>query len=232
MHVDVHPGPRGHTHLDLRYHLTAPPVDPAPPTGESPDVAWFSWPQAIAIAEPGLEGVLRAYQPGTPTIRPALVADAAGCARVYVRSKAFGIAEVPEPHTESEIAAWIADTAIPEMQVWVADLDGVVVGQIMLAPRLAAITSTSTHRGWVAGWVISSWHLLDSGNPMACNCGRSRATPERVVSTNATVSSRSSSPTGKATRNAGPTCATRLASPVVTSAKPAVTHTYRGTRRR
>ena len=134
MHVDVHPGPRGHTHLDLRYHLAAPPVDPAPSTGESPDVAWFSWPQAIALAEPGLEGVLRAYQPGTPTIRPALVADAAGCARVYVRSKAFGLADVPEPHTEPEIAAWIAEQAIPEMQVWVADLDGVVVGQIMLAP--------------------------------------------------------------------------------------------------
>lgn len=134
LHVDVHPGPRGHTHLDLRYHLTAPPVAPAPPRGESPDVRWFSWSQAIAMAEPGLEGVLRAVQPGSPTIRPAVVADAAGCARVYVRSKAFALAEVPEPHSEPEIARWIADEAIPGMEVWVADLDGVVVGQIMLAP--------------------------------------------------------------------------------------------------
>jgi GNAT superfamily N-acetyltransferase len=63
-----------------------------------------------------------------------VVSDAAACAHVYVRSKAFALAEVPEPHTEAEIIAWIADRAIPEMQVWVADLDGVVVGQIMLAP--------------------------------------------------------------------------------------------------
>ena len=133
-HVDVHLGGRGHTHLDLRYLMTAPPVVPAPPTGESPDVRWFSWSQAIAMADPGLEGALRATQPGTPIIRPAAVADAPGCARVYLRSKAFGLPEVPEPHNETEIVRWIAERAIPEMEVWVADLDGVVVGQIMLAP--------------------------------------------------------------------------------------------------
>jgi 8-oxo-dGTP pyrophosphatase MutT (NUDIX family)/GNAT superfamily N-acetyltransferase len=134
LHVDVHPGPRGHTHLDVRYRVTAPPVDPAPPEGESPHVRWFPWSQAVAMAEPGLEGVLRSAQPGVPTIRPAVVADAAGCARVYMRSKAFAMAEVPEPHGEAEIATWIAEQAIPGMQVWVADLDGVIVGQVMLAP--------------------------------------------------------------------------------------------------
>ena len=134
IHVDVHPGPRGHTHLDLRYHLVSPPVAPAPPEGESPAVRWFSWREAINVAEPGLEGVLRVMQPGQPTIRPATVADAASCARVYRRSKAFGMPEVPEPHAEAEITTWIADVAIPTMDVWVGDVDGVVVGQIMLAP--------------------------------------------------------------------------------------------------
>ncbi len=140
IHVDVHPGPRGHTHLDLRYHLTAPSMAPSPPEGESPEVRWFTWAEAIAIAEPGLEGVLRALQPGTPgqpgqpTLRPATVADAVACAHVYTRSKAFGLPEVPEPHTEPEIATWMGEVAIPIMDVWVADLDGVVVGQMMLAP--------------------------------------------------------------------------------------------------
>jgi 8-oxo-dGTP pyrophosphatase MutT (NUDIX family) len=134
LHVDVHPGPRGHTHLDLRYRVISPPVAPAPPTGESPEVRWFSWSEAIALADPGLEGVLRAVQPGRPTIRPALVADAADCARVYTRSKSFALPDVPEPHTRAEITAWIANEAIPGMDVWVADVDGVVVGQIMLAP--------------------------------------------------------------------------------------------------
>lgn len=59
-HVDVHPGPRGHTHLDLRYLLHAPAVDPSPPEGESPDVAWFSRAKALAIADPGIAGALAA----------------------------------------------------------------------------------------------------------------------------------------------------------------------------
>ena len=134
LHVDVHPGPRGHTHLDVRYHFTSLSAVPTPAAGESQIVRWFLWPQAIAAAEPGLEGVLRANQPGQPALRQAVVADAAACAHVYVRSKAFGLPEVPEPHTEPEIAAWIADVAIPTMDVWVADLGGVVVGQAMLAP--------------------------------------------------------------------------------------------------
>jgi 8-oxo-dGTP pyrophosphatase MutT (NUDIX family)/GNAT superfamily N-acetyltransferase len=134
LHVDVHPGPRGHTHLDVRYHLTAPPVEPAPADGESLDARWFTWPDAIAMREPGLEGILRFMQPGRPTIRRAVPADAPDCAHVYMRSKAFALSDVPEPHTEAEIATWMADVAIPKMEVWVADLDGVVVGQLMLEP--------------------------------------------------------------------------------------------------
>ena len=58
VHVDVHPGPRGHTHLDVRYLLEAPDDDPAPGPGESPDVAWFPWSEAIALADDGLRGAL------------------------------------------------------------------------------------------------------------------------------------------------------------------------------
>jgi 8-oxo-dGTP pyrophosphatase MutT (NUDIX family)/GNAT superfamily N-acetyltransferase len=134
IHVDVHPGPRGHTHLDLRYRLTAPAVQPVPPEGESQDVRWFSWAEAIAIADPGLEGVLRAIQPGEPVIRQATVADALRCARVYMRSKSYALPEVPEPHTEAEVAEWMADQAIVTMDVWLAEVDGVIVGQMMLAP--------------------------------------------------------------------------------------------------
>ena len=60
VHVDVHPGPRGHTHLDLRYLLSSADVDPSPPPGESPDARWFSWDEAIAVADAGLLGALRA----------------------------------------------------------------------------------------------------------------------------------------------------------------------------
>ena len=56
-HVDVHPA-GGHLHLDLRYLLHAGDVDPAPPPGESPDVAWFSLAEAQVIADAGLATAL------------------------------------------------------------------------------------------------------------------------------------------------------------------------------
>ena len=59
-HVDVHPGPRGHTHYDLRYVLVAPPLDPHPPPGESQEVYWFAYDEAMQRCEPALKSVLAA----------------------------------------------------------------------------------------------------------------------------------------------------------------------------
>ncbi len=50
VHVDVHPGGRGHTHLDLRYLVDGGEADPDPPAGESQEIAWFAWPAAIERA--------------------------------------------------------------------------------------------------------------------------------------------------------------------------------------
>jgi 8-oxo-dGTP pyrophosphatase MutT (NUDIX family) len=65
-HVDVHPGPRGHTHYDLRYVLIAPPLDPTPPDGESPEVFWFDFASAQVRCSPDLAPALaklgRAYE--------------------------------------------------------------------------------------------------------------------------------------------------------------------------
>jgi 8-oxo-dGTP pyrophosphatase MutT (NUDIX family) len=57
-HVDVHRGPRGHTHYDLRYVLVAPPSDPAPPIGESPEVYWFNFADAQSRCAPDLRAPL------------------------------------------------------------------------------------------------------------------------------------------------------------------------------
>lgn len=57
-HVDVHPGPRGHTHYDLRYVLLSAPVDPTPPEGESPEVFWFTIDAARTRCEPALAPAL------------------------------------------------------------------------------------------------------------------------------------------------------------------------------
>jgi 8-oxo-dGTP pyrophosphatase MutT (NUDIX family) len=59
VHVDVHPGGRGHTHLDLRYLMSGDDADPSPPEGESQQVHWFDWPSAIERAgDPRLAALL------------------------------------------------------------------------------------------------------------------------------------------------------------------------------
>jgi 8-oxo-dGTP pyrophosphatase MutT (NUDIX family)/RimJ/RimL family protein N-acetyltransferase len=131
LHVDVHPGPRGHTHLDLRYLVDTQDVDPAPPAGESQDVAWFSWSDAIAVADPGLEGVLRALQPGSPVLRRARPGDAASIAHVYLRSRTYANPVIPNLHDEPDVTQWISGR-IASDEVWVADVDGVVVAEMIL----------------------------------------------------------------------------------------------------
>jgi 8-oxo-dGTP pyrophosphatase MutT (NUDIX family) len=64
-HVDVHEGGRGHTHLDLRYEIcVVGDDDPRPPEGESQDVRWFTWAEAINVADAGLAGFLRRTSAG------------------------------------------------------------------------------------------------------------------------------------------------------------------------
>jgi len=62
IHVDVHAGGRGHTHLDLRYLIDGGDADPAPPEGESQEIDWFTWSDAIERADPGLSGALIALR--------------------------------------------------------------------------------------------------------------------------------------------------------------------------
>jgi 8-oxo-dGTP pyrophosphatase MutT (NUDIX family) len=65
VHLDVHPAAKGHTHLDLRYLLEPidPDAQPAPPPGESQQVRWFDWDDAIAAADPGLIDALQRLRP-------------------------------------------------------------------------------------------------------------------------------------------------------------------------
>ena len=62
VHVDVHPAPRGHLHLDLRYLLYAPDAEPSPAPGESPEARWFTWGEADAVADESLRNALRAVR--------------------------------------------------------------------------------------------------------------------------------------------------------------------------
>ena len=132
LHVDVHAGPKGHTHLDLRYLVESPMVPPAPPAGESQNVKWFLWHNAVDIADPGLEGILRAVQPGDARIRVARHTDAVDCATVFLRSRAFALPSVPLVHPDREVRRWMADEVVGRADMWVAEVDGTVVALMVL----------------------------------------------------------------------------------------------------
>jgi len=67
-HLDVHPA-GGHVHLDLRFLLVAPDATPKPSPRESPEVRWFSWDEAAALADEALAGGLRAARTEVERLR-------------------------------------------------------------------------------------------------------------------------------------------------------------------
>lgn len=61
LHVDVHEGPRGHVHLDVRWLLEVTgDTTPTPPEGESQHVAWFAPEAAIATTDEAAAAAIRA----------------------------------------------------------------------------------------------------------------------------------------------------------------------------
>ena len=58
LHLDVHEAAYGHVHLDLRYLLLGADDDPHPPPGESPEARWYSWDEALAVADVALVDAL------------------------------------------------------------------------------------------------------------------------------------------------------------------------------
>lgn len=142
VHVDVHPGPRGHTHLDVRYLITAPHVAPRPPAGESQQIDWFHWHVAIGMVDVGVEGALRSLQPGQPRLRQARHDDAAAVAHVYARSRLFAGLDDEASLDRREVVRWMSDDVIGRADAWVADLDGTVVG-------LMVLDHDTPGRGWI-----------------------------------------------------------------------------------
>lgn len=64
LHVDVHEGPRGHVHLDVRWLVRVPAgAEPAPAEGESQDVAWFDRDDALAVTDLAAANAIRAALP-------------------------------------------------------------------------------------------------------------------------------------------------------------------------
>ncbi len=63
------------------------------------------------------------------TIRRGVVEDAAAAADVYLASRHAAAGRIPRGrYTDHEVRAWFASTVLVEHEVWVAELDGRIVG--------------------------------------------------------------------------------------------------------
>jgi 8-oxo-dGTP pyrophosphatase MutT (NUDIX family)/ribosomal protein S18 acetylase RimI-like enzyme len=128
VHVDVHAAPKGHTHLDVRFLLRGPDVDPTPPEGESPDVSWLSFEDALALADPGLAGVLGALMNPAP-VRSATTEDGAAIAECYLDSFTQALPGIVRAHSDDDVRSWIAGPFLDNHEVLVAEHSlGFVVG--------------------------------------------------------------------------------------------------------
>ena len=66
-------------------------------------------------------------------IREATAADAADVAETWLRARRASLPVIPSSvHGDDEVRAWFADVVVPTRETWVAEVDGAVVGLVVL----------------------------------------------------------------------------------------------------
>jgi GNAT superfamily N-acetyltransferase len=65
-------------------------------------------------------------------IRRAEQRDAPAVAQVYIASRRGAVRYLPSIHTDEDMRAWIANYLVPNLEVWVAELDGTIVAMMAL----------------------------------------------------------------------------------------------------
>jgi GNAT superfamily N-acetyltransferase len=66
-------------------------------------------------------------------IRPAVAADAAEIAEVWLRSYTAALPGLRRAHTDDEVRAWFRDVVVPRLETWVVVADDAVIGLLVLA---------------------------------------------------------------------------------------------------
>ncbi|WP_432250746.1 GNAT family N-acetyltransferase [Streptomyces sanyensis] len=65
-------------------------------------------------------------------VRRAVASDAAAVAEVWLRSFAAALPGVHRAHTDDEARSWFREVVVPGQETWVATVDGLVVGMMVL----------------------------------------------------------------------------------------------------
>lgn len=69
---------------------------------------------------------------GGAVVRLAVDSDAAAVADVWLRSFAAAMPDVRRAHTDQQVRDWFRDAVLPLLETWVAAVDDVVVGMMVL----------------------------------------------------------------------------------------------------
>ena len=72
------------------------------------------------------------YKGRDVTLRRGTAADAEAIADVFVAARRPMLAYLPDLHDDEDIRNWIATTMVPSHEVWVAEVDGRLVGYAAL----------------------------------------------------------------------------------------------------
>jgi GNAT superfamily N-acetyltransferase len=62
------------------------------------------------------------------SIRQAAPRDADAIAKIHMSARREAMPYLPEVHSDEETRAWVAEFVLPKQSVWVAEIDGQVVG--------------------------------------------------------------------------------------------------------
>jgi 8-oxo-dGTP pyrophosphatase MutT (NUDIX family)/GNAT superfamily N-acetyltransferase len=154
VHLDVHPGPKGHTHLDLRYLLWGSGA-PDPGVGESPDVKWFSWADAKKLDEPGIATCIAALT--SPALRPAIPDDSAAIAEIFLRSFRWAYEDglVRSAHGDDETRQWVRNTMMATNTVVVAVVAGMPIGYVAIDAEAGRLNHLYVDPAWIGTGVGS-----------------------------------------------------------------------------
>jgi len=66
-------------------------------------------------------------------LRPAVAADAPEIAEVFLASRQDALPDLPNVHSDDETRRWIPEVVMRRSEVWVAELDGKIVGFLSVA---------------------------------------------------------------------------------------------------
>ncbi len=81
-----------------------------------------------------VRGVFLSRKRGDDAIlRPATAADAPEIADVFLKSRRDALPYLPKVHSDDETRRWIPEVMMIHSEVWVAELDGKIVGFLSVA---------------------------------------------------------------------------------------------------